>query len=102
MSNTVLPAGIPPPSFSSRPPMPVLIRRIIRRDEVERLINFFRLEYCPSQALCYLWRRLYFDSFLPDSERVEVVGVGSPPHLWYLYSPGSDFHRERVFFERVP
>src|SRR6267143_589208 len=39
IKSTVLPAGIPPPSFSSSPPMPVRIRRIVSRGRV--LINYF-------------------------------------------------------------
>src|SRR2546428_4577996 len=97
--STELPEGIPPPSFSSKPPMPVRMRR--SRFAVFRLINVFRLEDGSPQTFSNLRLGLYFYPVLSNDKRVEEVRVSSASHFRNLNFSRAHLHRERILFERI-
>src|SRR5579864_3939834 len=90
---------MPPPSFSSRPPMPVRIRSCLLA--LFRLINLFRLEYGSPQTLRNFGLRLHFDPLLSNGEWVKVMGVRRSSHLRNLDFSRPHFHCKRVFLKRV-
>src|SRR3989441_4180895 len=98
MRSTELPEGIPPPSFSSKPPMPV---RILRAPDLGRLINVLRLEDGSPQTFRNLRLGLDFDPVLSNDERMEEVRVSSSSHFRNLDFSRAHLHRERILFQRV-
>src|SRR2546428_13881731 len=92
----VLPAGIPPPSFSSRPPMPTRIRRTLSFGLA--LINLFRLEACAPQTLGDLGLRFDLDPVFVDDEGMLILRVRGTAHFGNLDFPRAQLHRVRVLF----
>src|SRR6266581_4077548 len=99
ISSTVLPAGIPPPSFSSRPPIPTRIRRILSGGLA--LINLFRLEDCAPQTLGDLRFCFDLDPVFVNDEGMLILRVRGTPHFGNLDFSRAHLHRERILLKRV-
>src|SRR5207253_6943835 len=95
IKSTELPDGIPPPNFSSRPPIPVRIRR--PWFDLLRLINILRLEDGSPQTFRNLRLGLNFDPVLSNDEGMKEVRVSSSSHFRNLdFSRRSEEHTSEL------
>src|SRR2546427_1591304 len=99
MRSTELPEGIPPPNFSSRPRIPVRIRR--PWFDLLRLINILRLEDGSPQTFRNLRLGLDFNPVLSNDKWMEEVGVSCSSHFRTPDFSRAHFHGQRILFYRI-